>query len=787
MQQDIHTTPSVRVAAARATARITNHDDPYAELDALNHRKRSNGNRTSNKKVKTKPKQEEIQKIASKYQGRLDYFKRKHRQSKAELITMEKFAAKTLENVEELMDGNITMVDEAFKNYKAAIEAYQNAQRLVRVTLLTERKLASEVWGANNISIYDEDNGTFTILENIIEELLHVEYYSPYEVKEKKERKAQNGNNKKPSKLTATPNIKKKLMPPENEKPKTKQSFRWSDYSCDEDMAITRSMSTRTSKKTDIRKKDKENLSKLSDIKLQNNNISKNESNGNNQQNNLKKKKIILPRSISPIVQKSVSAPNVGDLPIIPKVKQTSMPKFSFVEESIIKSKNAQQVVKDASAFMCNCIPDKNGYGCFSTCINHHLHMECGSRCFLKEKCQNKKFQNHQYASFEPFFAGAKGWGIRAKEKIKSGQFIVEYLGEIIDGNETTRRLKKYAKNNHRHHYMMGLRNGAVIDATTYGNYSRFINHSCDPNAETQKWVVSRQLKIGFFALKDILPGEEIVFDYAFERFGKKAQVCYCGTSKCTGFLGGKPVDDEEEENSCVEVSDDEETIENDTTITTINSDGKKIEKITKRKRTEEEKELLKRIARARKRVVLARREVRNVIRKKKNFNEEDIKKIVLYMVTAKTYEERLFVSDFFLTITDEQILKWFIGQKCILSVSLWLLDFTCGKSFKRTIRLQHQLVKFLSKLPIEYSDELNEGHILKVLQNRMESLLPQEVIISEMMKDMLFKICDDAPTKDFDVLRCLELDGESLLDLHESLVKDAAELYEKLSVLKPK
>lgn len=52
------------------------------------------------------------------------------------------------------------------------------------------------------------------------------------------------------------------------------------------------------------------------------------------------------------------------------------------------------------------------------------------------------------------------------------------------------------------------------------GNTSRFINHSCDPNAETQKWTVNGELRIGFFSKRTILAGEEITFDYQFQRYG---------------------------------------------------------------------------------------------------------------------------------------------------------------------------------------------------------------------------------------------------------------------------
>jgi [histone H3]-lysine36 N-trimethyltransferase len=59
-----------------------------------------------------------------------------------------------------------------------------------------------------------------------------------------------------------------------------------------------------------------------------------------------------------------------------------------------------------------------------------------------------------------------------------------------------------------------------VIDATRKGNISRYINHSCNPNAETQKWFVDGFTRVGFFTTREVQPGEEISFDYKFERYG---------------------------------------------------------------------------------------------------------------------------------------------------------------------------------------------------------------------------------------------------------------------------
>ena len=63
----------------------------------------------------------------------------------------------------------------------------------------------------------------------------------------------------------------------------------------------------------------------------------------------------------------------------------------------------------------------------------------------------------------------------------------MEYVGEVVDPKDFRRRAKEYYKDKNRHYYFMALKSDQIIDATMKGNISRFINHSCDPNAETQK------------------------------------------------------------------------------------------------------------------------------------------------------------------------------------------------------------------------------------------------------------------------------------------------------------
>jgi len=68
-----------------------------------------------------------------------------------------------------------------------------------------------------------------------------------------------------------------------------------------------------------------------------------------------------------------------------------------------------------------------------------------------------------------------------------SGTFIMEYVGEVLDYRAFKSRTRRYARENHEHHYFMALSADEVIDAAKKGNVSRFMNHCCDPNAETQK------------------------------------------------------------------------------------------------------------------------------------------------------------------------------------------------------------------------------------------------------------------------------------------------------------
>lgn len=117
--------------------------------------------------------------------------------------------------------------------------------------------------------------------------------------------------------------------------------------------------------------------------------------------------------------------------------------------------------------------------------------------------------------------------GCYTTSKIRKGTHVVEYTGplispeqadEIYDGRSTT--------------YLFGLRDRKrIIDG--HGT-AMFINHSCDPNCETDEinghvWII---------AIRDIEAGEELTYDYMlYDGAEDDSAPCFCRSKKCRGTM----------------------------------------------------------------------------------------------------------------------------------------------------------------------------------------------------------------------------------------------------------
>lgn len=130
------------------------------------------------------------------------------------------------------------------------------------------------------------------------------------------------------------------------------------------------------------------------------------------------------------------------------------------------------------------------------------------------------------------------GKGCFARRFIPKGTRIIEYVGERISHKEADRRYEG-ADVNDNHTFLFIADRKTVIDATRKGNESRFINHSCDGNCESE----IEKSRVFIDAIKDIEKGAELGYDYQIGRDKNdpanvdEIYACRCGSPKCRGTM----------------------------------------------------------------------------------------------------------------------------------------------------------------------------------------------------------------------------------------------------------
>ncbi|KAL2458221.1 Histone-lysine N-methyltransferase ASHR3 [Abeliophyllum distichum] len=174
---------------------------------------------------------------------------------------------------------------------------------------------------------------------------------------------------------------------------------------------------------------------------------------------------------------------------------------------------------------------------CSEACVCRVQCISCSKGCLCKGKCKNRPFRKEK--KIQIVKTELCGWGVVAAESIKKGDFVIEYVGEVIDDALCEQRLWEMKDQGVQNFYMCEIRKNFVIDATFKGNSSRFLNHSCAPNCKLEKWQVDGEIRVGVFASRSIQVGEPLTYDYRFEQFGPEVE-CRCGAENCQGNLGNK-------------------------------------------------------------------------------------------------------------------------------------------------------------------------------------------------------------------------------------------------------
>jgi uncharacterized protein len=112
--------------------------------------------------------------------------------------------------------------------------------------------------------------------------------------------------------------------------------------------------------------------------------------------------------------------------------------------------------------------------------------------------------------------------GCYTTSRIPKGVKVVEYTGPRITKDEADERFKDSKIT-----YLFGIGDGSKV-ISGHG-MAMYINHSCDPNCETDElngrvWIIS---------LRNIAPGEELTYDYNLYDGDDDEARCYCGAATC--------------------------------------------------------------------------------------------------------------------------------------------------------------------------------------------------------------------------------------------------------------
>lgn len=179
---------------------------------------------------------------------------------------------------------------------------------------------------------------------------------------------------------------------------------------------------------------------------------------------------------------------------------------------------------------------------------------ECNKLCKCNSNCRNRVVQNKRKVPLCIFRTdNGRGWGVKTLQNLYPGQYVCQYVGEVIPYEEAERRGKGYDAIGSTYLFDLDFNSNDepyAVDATNYGNVSHFINHSCDPNVGVWSvWIDCLDPNLptlALFTLKYVQKNTELTFDYMASKINgsimpDKANLnktpCRCNSPMCRKYL----------------------------------------------------------------------------------------------------------------------------------------------------------------------------------------------------------------------------------------------------------
>lgn len=177
-------------------------------------------------------------------------------------------------------------------------------------------------------------------------------------------------------------------------------------------------------------------------------------------------------------------------------------------------------------------------------------------------QCTLRDLKDHLRAQKRPLFAGDRaelvkaerfGVGVRGLQRLGPGSLFAEAVGEryppedsleyddyVDAGRYTTEQLsvekwKTYRRKNHRELRFDDTNAVCQIDVAVFGNWTRYLNHSCDANTRLQQSSVGDKVLMCVRVEdgKNVSFGDILTMNYGkYDLIGNKI-ACQCGEDCC--------------------------------------------------------------------------------------------------------------------------------------------------------------------------------------------------------------------------------------------------------------